>query len=116
MASLVNTILWTYSCLYLDRHFVKQRRRLHRAKEGCQTPAVDVVDIEMVFMLFVHRLVGLMLITVVFPRGSWVNNQFDVGGPWATPTHIPKVSPLGAAHGNPGLNLRDHHPQLTEEK
>lgn len=50
----------------------------------------------MVFVLFVNGLVGLMLITVVFPWGSWVNNQFDVGGPWATPTHIPQESPLGS--------------------
>ncbi len=59
----------------------------------------------MVFVLFMHRLVGLMLIAVVFPLGSWVNNESDVGGPPATP-HIPQQSPLRATHGHPGQPRR----------
>ena len=50
-------------------------------------------DPESVFVLFVRRLVGLMLIAVAFPLGSRVNNEADVGGPAATP-HIPPASPL----------------------
>lgn len=43
------------------------------------TPAGDVGEPE-IFVLFVHILVGLMLIAVVF-LGSWINNEPDVGGP-----------------------------------
>lgn len=91
-----------------ERHYchllvaVVSRNTLHNVKieawivnnteERWGTPAVDVRDPGMVFVLFVLRLVGLELITVLSPLGSQVNNGSGVGGPLAPP-HIPQESP-----------------------
>lgn len=84
---------WT---LNLGKHNVNTELDYEQQKERCTTPAVDLGDPVIVCLLFVHRLLGLMLITAVFPLGSWVNKEFNVGGPLATP-HIPSESPLGEA-------------------
>lgn len=84
-------------------------------EEGLEHLTVDAGEPEMVFALFVHRLVGLMLITEAFPLGSWVNNESDVGGPLATP-HIPCKSPLRATHRHPGLNSRYRQTLTTNKK